>query len=888
MACTLGCLEDPFECTIDADSVELIYWQINTISELHNATVTSNATEPVTAVVKGTTFTSPTIYLSYAGVSASDNCGRAVGRSHLGAVLSLDPNSVSSIDLPHGPTAKFNFGDLKKPYPSGVLQQMCFPAPVESCSVDATSIYQPKLVVPNEIRDLDPAWKSCDPNWLRGSFDPPRILVPAQVLVQPTSAAAVKATTPTATPALIVSSQRASSTTKPADEILSPIVLSSPTKSNAGNEKPAKSSTYESLPAGDSSDQKQSVNIPPAASSLVNEDPSEQSSGQNQEPPPNTISAADSLFKEPFATNTPAASSFVQEPFAKNTPATDSSGKVLSAQDPPTNTEPIQSPPVRDSPMVNPSKHNTLAQNMPTTDLPTDSLPTNHESPSNPTTKDSPANDPPTKTRHPASHYVQPPGPGGDFTMSGTSTIVPPPRLSAEISLPSMPVIVIETRPFTAKSIVQYIIGSHTLTPGGQITVAGTPMSAPTIGATIYNPTPTLPLLVIASETYTANSASQYMVNHQTLSIGGHITISGTTISLTSEAPALASESNEEPLPSRFALPSITIGSKIYTANQASAYIISHQTLTPGAQITVDGTPVTLAPQVSAPVADRKTYSLSHLALPALTINSEVYTANPASAYIIKGQPLTPGGQISVDGTPISLAPQVSDLVEGSSTEALSRFPLPTLTINSKVYTANPSSVYVINDQTLTPGGQISVNGNFVSLASQASALVIGSITESLLMSLALPSITVGSEVYTADSASAYIIKGQTLTASGHITVEGTPVFLAPDASDLVFGSNTLKLAAPSLTIGLGQLVMEGFNRGSGRGPRGSDSDDDGNSVGSKINSAVATNMTSVTGTSGSIPTQTAAVFAGGASRRWIRSWIECATVLSIIVVTFH
>ncbi|MCJ1462904.1 hypothetical protein MMC07_001508 [Pseudocyphellaria aurata] len=861
---------------------------MKTVSEYSNATVTSNATKPVTAIVNGTTFTSPTVYLSYAGVSAIDGCGRAVGRSHLGAVLSLDPNSVSSMDLPHGPTSKFNFADLKKPYPSGVLQQMCFPAPLESCSVDTTSIYQPRLVVPDEIRDLDRSWKSCDPDYLRGSFDPPRILVPAQNLVQPTSVADVKVTTPAATPAFTVSSQRPSSTTRLVDEKFSSTVLSSPTKTNAGNERPAKYSTYKGLPAGDSSDQKPSVKSQLAASSPVYEGTSKHSPGQNHEQAPITISASDSLVEEHFTTNTPAASSSIQESFAQNTLATDPVGLGTTAQDPPTRTEPIQSPPVRNSPNVNPSEHISLAQNMPTTDLPTDS-PANHESPNSATTKNSLTNDPPSETQHPASYYVvnsKTPGPGGDLTMSGTSMIVPPARLSAEISLPSLPVIVIESRSFTANSMNQYIISSHSSTPNGQSIVAGTPISAPTIGTPLHDPTPTLALLVIASETSTENYASQYIVNQNSLDIGGHTIISGTFTSLTSEAHALASEGNEGLLSSRSALPSITIGSKIYTAKQASAYIINHQTLTPGARISVDGTPVTLAPQVSTPVADQKTHPLSYAALPALTISSKVNTANPASAHIMKDQSLIPGGQIFVDGTPISLAPQVCDLVDGSSTEDLSCFPLPTLTMNSKVYTANPSSVYVINDQTLTPGGQISVSGKSVSLASQASALVIGSTTEFLLMPFALPSVQVGSEVYTADSASAYVIEGQTLTASGQITVEGTPVVLDSDASEIVIGSSTLKLAAPSLTIGLGQLIIEGFNRGSGRGT-GSD-DHDGNSTGGKIHSAIATNATSVIGISKSHPTQTAVVFAGGASRRWIRSWTECATVLGTIFAAFH
>lgn len=392
-----------------------------------------------------------------------------------------------------------------------------------------------------------------------------------------------------------------------------------------------------------------------------------------------------------------------------------------------------------------------------------------------------------------------------------------------------IPHITVDSQIFTTDPVSLYVISSEILTPDSKITVHDTPMSVPHLdlstevlptflpsASTLVSdwitdslkPNLTSPTLTLGSKTFTADSASQYIINHQTLSLDGHIAISGTSRSLASEAPSLASESKEEPFFSRFPMPSVTIGSKIYTANQASAYITEHQTLTVGAQITVDSTPVSISPQKSTLVVESKTQLLvPSFILPPITINSEMDTVNMASRYIIEGQTLTPGGQFSINGTPISLGLEASALVVESSTGPLSRFSqfhLPTLTINSKEYIANLGSVYVINNQTLTPGGQISVNGKVISFAFRASALVIGSTTESLLTSAALPSIKVVSKVYTMESASAYIINGQTLTAGGKITVKGTPVPLAPDASIFVIGGNTESLAATSPTIGLG------------------------------------------------------------------------------------
>ena len=86
------------------------------------------------------------------------------------------------------------------------------------------------------------------------------------------------------------------------------------------------------------------------------------------------------------------------------------------------------------------------------------------------------------------------------------------------------------------------------------------------------------------------------------------------------------------------------------------------------------GTPISLA-SASALVIDGVTEIISSpsvTAAPVLTINNQPVRPNSASEYIIEGQTLIPGGPaITVSGTPISLAPSASNVVVGSSTEAL-------------------------------------------------------------------------------------------------------------------------------------------------------------------------------------------------------------------------
>lgn len=126
------------------------------------------------------------------------------------------------------------------------------------------------------------------------------------------------------------------------------------------------------------------------------------------------------------------------------------------------------------------------------------------------------------------------------------------------------------------------------------------------------------------------------------------------------------------------------------------------------------------------------------------------------------------------------------------------------------------------------------------------------------------------------------------MKAIGRITVEGMPVSLTPNASE--------SLAALSSTIGLGRLIPEGLNGGSGDGSDGGNDGAtsstrivcDGSSGGSRITGASATNLRSVRNTTASNPAQTVAVFAGGASRRSNRSWIEFATPLSKLFISLH
>ena len=201
---------------------------------------------------------------------------------------------------------------------------------------------------------------------------------------------------------------------------------------------------------------------------------------------------------------------------------------------------------------------------------------------------------------------------------------------------------------------------------------------------------------------------------------------------------------------------------------------------------------------------------------PPITIGTQVVTPNSQSQYIIGSQTLTPGGVITVSGTPVSLAPSATALVIGTSTQQLvpGATTLPSLTIGTLTVAPNSLSQYIISSQTLTPGGLITLSGTPISLAPSATALMIGSSTIPLGSSIILPPpLTIGSQVFTANSATQYIIGSQTLTPGGAITVLGTKVSLAPGDTAAVVGTSTEGLA-PLITAGLGS----GLGNGNGNG----------------------------------------------------------------------
>ena len=210
--CTVGCAS----CAITGGTVQLIYWP--------EATTTANASAAqsvmVTAFAFNTTFTSPTIYISYATLYASDSCS-AVGTTYYSTIIPLaNSNQLSSLwqTFPFpvyytGPSsASFNFTDLYyTPVPNSIYdrQPRCAAFTYDLPESDWIGTppscprnipYKPFLVVPPEIvRSIDPAWQSCSLD-IRGAYDPPYALDPQTAAAAPVASFTSANARPSQTP----------------------------------------------------------------------------------------------------------------------------------------------------------------------------------------------------------------------------------------------------------------------------------------------------------------------------------------------------------------------------------------------------------------------------------------------------------------------------------------------------------------------------------------------------------------------------------------------------------------------------------------------------------------------------------------------------------------
>ena len=193
----------------------------------------------------------------------------------------------------------------------------------------------------------------------------------------------------------------------------------------------------------------------------------------------------------------------------------------------------------------------------------------------------------------------------------------------------------------------------------------------------------------------------------------------------------------------------------------------------------------------------------------AFTLGSETIAANPAGAFVVAGQTLSPGGVINPSGTPISLDSNAAFVAIGGSTQQLtgtSPTPPPSITLGDRIIEANPQGQFIVDGQTLNAGGAaITVSGTPISIASNTAFAVVGGSTQQIANAAGAagvapqptspPSFTFGDKTVQANPQGQFIIDGQTLTPGGTLVISGTPISLPKTGDFVVVGTSTVPLS---------------------------------------------------------------------------------------------
>ena len=323
-------------------------------------------------------------------------------------------------------------------------------------------------------------------------------------------------------------------------------------------------------------------------------------------------------------------------------------------------------------------------------------------------------------------------------------------------------------------------------------------------------------MLTVGGLKHSADASSNFLIASQTLKPGGTaVTLGDNEVSVVSEGDIAYVGGSTQTLGKATNQPEpvVSFQGSLYTADGSSGFLIDGHRLTPGGIITAANTPISLEPNGEEALVRTSTQHLlpmsstDHLVF---TLNGATYTNDLSSGFIIDGQTLTPGAAITDHGTLISLPAGASEVVIGTNTQSL--IPLVTspavITVGDSTYTLNSVSDFIIYGQTLTPGAAITDHGTVISLPTGASEIVIGTSTQLLIPLVTPPAvITIGDSTYTLDSASDFIIDGQTLTKGGVVIVKGTPISYAENGGNVVIATSTE-------VIDIGGLIMNGFGTG--------------------------------------------------------------------------
>lgn len=144
------------KCTVHGGmDVQLIYWGNTNKTKLSTSSAALTDSSPMMAVFNGTTFTSPSVYLSYGKIGVYDGCGVDFLHTYTNVLVTLPPSALSSLeqdDSENIVTRSFNLGDLTDPIPASPYLHQITCAIVNNTNdclpIPPLSRYSPVVAVP--------------------------------------------------------------------------------------------------------------------------------------------------------------------------------------------------------------------------------------------------------------------------------------------------------------------------------------------------------------------------------------------------------------------------------------------------------------------------------------------------------------------------------------------------------------------------------------------------------------------------------------------------------------------------------------------------------------------------------------------------------------------
>ena len=187
--------------------------------------------------------------------------------------------------------------------------------------------------------------------------------------------------------------------------------------------------------------------------------------------------------------------------------------------------------------------------------------------------------------------------------------------------------------------------------------------------------------------------------------------------------------------------------------------------------------------------------------IPSLTFGTAILSTNSLSQYVIGSKTLTAGSSaVTIAGQRVSLAPEGDEIIIGSSTipvpaPASNKIPLPAIVINGQTFSENSASFYVIGGQTLSPGSK--------GIALPQSAIPFVS-------SVILPDSTVitGSTAIITPSPS-IIAEFEKATLAGHV-VTPSPAAISIEGTILSAGGPGVTISGTPVSVAPGGSLLVG------------------------------------------------------------------------------